>query len=118
MIASGSSERGLSDVTIDDVGELARDLAHQRPLAAIAVASGAEDDDHPPVAKIARGPEHRLERVGRVRVVDDDGERLAFVDRLEAARHVRRPGDPLGDRVLVEVEQEPGRDGAERRSRR
>ena len=38
-----------------DVRELGCDLAHQRPLPAIAVAAGAEDDDHPPCAEVARG---------------------------------------------------------------
>ena len=46
MIASGSSERGLSDVTIATSASRARDLAHQRALAAVAVAAGAEHGDH------------------------------------------------------------------------
>ena len=45
MIASGSSERGLSEVTIDTVGEPRRDLAHLRALAAVAVAAAAEHRD-------------------------------------------------------------------------
>ena len=73
------------------VGELGDDAAHQRPLAAVAVAAGAEDDDEPPVAEAARGADHVLERVGRVRVVDDHGERLPVVDRLEPARERPRP---------------------------
>ncbi len=48
MIRSGSSERGLSEVTITCVGQARRDRAHQRPLAAVAVAAGAEHADHPP----------------------------------------------------------------------
>ena len=38
-----------------DVREVGRDLAHQRPLAAVAIASGAEDDDDAPLAR-ARAP--------------------------------------------------------------
>ena len=56
-IASGSSERGLSLVTIDDVGQPRGDRAHQRALAAVAVAARAEDDDHPrrrPSSRAAR----------------------------------------------------------------
>ena len=48
MIRSGSSERGLSEVTIATIRQARRDLAHQRPLAAVAVAAGAEHADHPP----------------------------------------------------------------------
>ena len=47
MIASGSSERGLSEVTIVAVGEPRGDLAHERALAAVAVAAAAEDADQP-----------------------------------------------------------------------
>ena len=71
-----------------DVGELGGELAHQRPLAAVAVAAGTDDDDDAvPVRELARRAQHLLERVGLVRVVDDDVERLAGVDRLEAAGH-------------------------------
>ena len=47
MIASGSSERGLSEVTTHDVGEPRRDLAHQRTLLAVTVPAAAEDRDQP-----------------------------------------------------------------------
>ena len=113
MIASGSSERGLSDVTIATSASSRCDPPHQRPLAAIAVAAGAEDDDHTPVAEVARRAQHRRERVGRVRVVDDDRERLPLVDRLEAPGDARHGRDAFRDRVLVDVEQQPGRDRAE-----
>ena len=71
-----------------DVGEPVGDLAHQRALVAVAVAAAAEDADQPSPGgrDLARGSEHVLERVGRVGVVDEDRERLALVDRLEAAR--------------------------------
>ena len=35
----------------DDVGEPRRDLAHDRPLAGIAIAAAAEDDDEPPASR-------------------------------------------------------------------
>ena len=93
MIASGSSERGLSEVT----------TARSASRSAIAPISGrlsrSRSPPQPktqirrrPAGDLARRDEHVLERVGRVRVVDEDGERLALVDRLEAARH------PLGAR--------------------
>ena len=43
MIAAGSSERGLSEVTIDPIGEPRGDLPHQRALAAVAIPTAAED---------------------------------------------------------------------------
>ena len=49
MIASGSSERGLSEVTTATSASRARDLAHQRALVAVAVAAAAEDADQPAV---------------------------------------------------------------------
>ena len=102
MIASGSSERGLSEVTIAAVGEPRGDLAHQRALAAVAVAAGAETHDHAARASsAARGLQHVLERVGRVRVVDEHGEGLALVDRLEAAR-ARAPA--LGSAAAIALE--------------
>ena len=55
-----------------DVGERARDRAHQRPLAAIAVAAGAEHHVQPPVVCGRSARQQPLQRVGRVRVVDID----------------------------------------------
>ena len=90
-IAAGSSERGLSEVRIARSASSADDPPHQRPLAAVAVAAGAEDDREPAVAEPAGGADHVLERVGSVGIVDDHREGLACVDRLEAAGHARRP---------------------------
>ena len=45
MMRCGSSPRGLSEVTITSVGEARRDAAHQRALAAVALAAAAEDAD-------------------------------------------------------------------------
>ncbi len=59
------------------------------------------------------GAEDRRERVGGVRVVDDDGEVLSLVDRLESAGNAGHGADALDDRVLVDVEEERGRDRAE-----
>ena len=82
----------MSDVISATSASRARDLAHHRPLAAVAVAARADDDDQPPRGHLARREQHLLQRIGLVRVVDDDAERLARVDRLEAARGAsRRP---------------------------
>ena len=82
-----------------DVGEVARDPAHHRPLLAVAVAAAAEDADDAPGVELARGREHVLERVGRVRVVDDDRERLPLVDGLEATGDAVERLEPAGDRA-------------------
>src|SRR6187402_3687946 len=46
-------------------------------------------------------------------VVDHDCERLSFVDRLETPWDPFDARDSLHDQVLVEVEQDPGSDGAQ-----
>ena len=96
----------MSLVTTIAVRELARDLTHERPLVAVAVAARAEHDDEPAVAERARGAEHGRERVRRVRVVDDDREVLPLVDRLEPPRDAGHRPHPGRDRVLVDVEQQ------------
>ena len=114
MIASGSSERGLSEVTIARSEPLGAGPAHLRPLVAVAVAAGAEDRDHPALGQPAGGAEDVVERVGRVGVVDEDGEVLALVDRLEAARNTPRPGQARGGLVRVDFHRDRGGEGAER----
>ncbi len=68
-----------------DIGALRGDLAHHRPLAAIAVAAAAEDDDQPPGRQRAQRREHFLQRVGLVRVVDEDRRAVALADESRAA---------------------------------
>ena len=72
-----------------DVGQAPHDRAHQRPLAAIAVAAASEDADQAPGGDLARRPQHVLEPVRRVGVVDEHREGLAGVDRLEPPGHAR-----------------------------
>ena len=73
-----------------EVGQARGDLAHQRALVAVAVAAAAEHADAAAARRSssARRAEDVLQRVGRVGVVDEHGERLALLDRLEA------PGAP------------------------
>src|SRR5438132_1055121 len=69
----------------------------------------------PPGRRTARcGCEDVLERVGRVRVIDDDGERLALVDTLETARHASDRLDAPRDRVVVDAEEAGSRHRRER----
>ena len=53
------------------VGEPGGDLAHQRPLAGVAVAAGAEDDDQPARGQRAQRVQRGRDGVGLVGVVDD-----------------------------------------------
>ena len=72
----------------DDVAHAARGLAHQRTLAAIAVAAAAEQrDDAAGGMQLARRGQQVAQRVVGVRVIHDHQERLAQVDALEAAGH-------------------------------
>ena len=96
-----------------DVRALHRDLPHQRALAPVPVSPCAEDDDHAPLAEVARRAQDGLERVRRVGVVDQRGERLPGVDRLEPPGDPRHARDTLPDRLLVEIEQQSGGHGAE-----
>ena len=89
-IAAGSSERGLSSVTIDDVGAARRDRAHHRPLAGVAVAAAAEDDDEPAATKGRKRRERLFQRVGLVRVIDEDRRAVLLADPLEPARRALR----------------------------
>ena len=96
-----------------EVGQVRRDLAHQRALAAIAVATRTEDDEQPPGGEVAGRAQDVVERVRCVRVVDKHGERLPLVDGLEPSGHTRERGEPRCDRLVVDVEQLRGGDGAE-----
>ena len=102
MIASGSSLRGLSEVTIATSASARRDLAHDGTLLAVAVAATAEDAEDAAVGEVARLLEDALERRRLVRVVDDDRERLALVDELEPPRHAVDGLDAFANRVLAD----------------
>ncbi len=96
-----------------EVGQPPRHPPHLRALAAVAVAAAAEHADQPPGGDLAGGREHVLEPVGRVRVVDEHGERLAGVDRLEPARDALHRGDAGPDGRVRQLEQLGQRHGAE-----
>ena len=100
------------------VGEVDREPAHLRPLAAVAVAAAAEHADHAARGELARGAEDMLERARLVRVVDDHGERLPLVDRLESPRHARQPLEPGGDRLVAHARAAAPRPPPRARSRR
>ena len=91
-IASGSSERGLSDVTIvwsarrAEISPISGRLPRSR--------SPPQPNTHStrPLVSGRGRAQHVLQRVGRVGVVDENGEVLALVDGLETAGHAaRRP---------------------------
>src|SRR4051794_23976157 len=96
----------------DDVRVLAHDGAHERALGTVAVAAGAEDDDHAPGRERPRRAQHVVERVRGVGVVDEHGERLALVDRLEAAGDAHGVREPVGDRRVIDAQGAGGGGGA------
>src|SRR5262249_26099941 len=87
------------------IGERRSDSAHERPLLPVAFAAAAEDADQPARAERAGLAKHALERVGLVRVVDEPRERLALVDRLEAAGDAGEALYPGGDREVIQLQQ-------------
>src|ERR1019366_589467 len=91
----------------------AGDLAHQRPLTAIAVAAAAEYDVEPPVGQAASGPEHVLQRIRRMRVVDQHREPLTLVDGLKASRDLACGRDRLERRFDRYLERAGGRECSE-----
>src|SRR5262249_30086784 len=97
------------------IGEARRDLTHDRPLAAIAIAAAAaaEDAAEPAAGQLACGRQHALERVGRMRVVDDDQERLASAHLLETPGHGADGAERPGDRRRLETEGQAHTDGSE-----
>src|SRR3954469_7073892 len=96
-----------------DVGVVAGHRAHERALRTVAVGAGAEGDDDAAGRQRPRGAQHVVERVRRVGVVDEDRERLALVDGLEAAGHPDGVAQALGDRRVVDAQRAHGGDGPE-----
>ena len=70
-IASPSSVRGLSSVTMTAIGQALGDRAHHRTLARIAIAAATEHADELSAAVLAHGEQRFFQCIGRVRVVDD-----------------------------------------------
>ncbi len=69
----------------DAVGFCRGDGAHQRPLAAIAVAAGAEYHDEPAGHVGPQRFERLGERIGLVRIIDEDRRAAARADAFEPA---------------------------------
>ena len=76
-MAWGSSLRGLSSVTITRIGQRGGDLAHDRPLALVAIAAAAEHAYEAPGANGRSALQGGRQRIGLVRVVDDGEARRA-----------------------------------------
>ena len=74
MIASGGSLRGLSEVMTTMSDRRAGNRAHQRPLAAVAVAAAAEHGDDAARLQVANRLEQLAQRVVGMGVVDDHRE--------------------------------------------
>ena len=96
-----------------DVGQLGRDPPHLRALVAVAVAPGAEDADHA-TAELTRRAQDVRERIGRVGVVDEHREWLAFVDLFETSRDRAHGLEPRARSGVVDPEQPRRRERGER----
>ena len=83
-MASGFSLRGLSSVTMTS-RDCRRRCPHDRPLALVAVAAAAEHAHEPAGGERAQRLERGGQRVGLVRVVDDDEAAAHLADDLEPA---------------------------------
>src|SRR5262249_29860153 len=81
---------------------------------AVAVAAGAEDDRDPSSAELTGRPQHLLECIRLVRIVDDHRERLALVHGLEAARNAADGFESALDRVVVDTQRARGEERTER----
>ncbi len=82
-------------------------VAHRRSLDAVSIAGRAEDRDQSPAAMRGDGGqlvEDLGQRIGGVRVVDDDDERLPGVDALHPAGHALDAFQARPDRGRLEVE--------------
>ncbi len=105
-MAAGGSLRGLSSVTMTS-GMLRRDAAHDRALALVAIAAAADHAVEPARRERLQRLERGQQRVGLVRVVDDDEAAAHLADDLEPAFHalqsLQRRQHALG--------RFPGRDG-------
>ena len=73
---------------------------------AVAIAAAAEDGDEPAGRERAQRAQQLLDRVGRVRVVDQHGRRARQIraHALDAARHLRAAGDTARDRLVRDAE--------------
>src|SRR3989442_4585031 len=94
------------------VAQASGDLAHDRPLAAVAVAPAAEDGAEARARELARRGQHALERVRGVGVVDHDEERLAGPHLLEPTRDRADRCERTRDRRRLEAYRQPGGEGA------
>ncbi len=114
-IAAGSSVRGLSSVTTSTSASARRDLAHHRPLAAVAVPAGADDDDQPSRRDAGAAPRARprpRRACGRSRRRASEG--LPAVDPLEPAGHARATRHAAATGGGVEAGLASEREGAQR----
>ena len=97
----------------EHVRQLPGGPSHERALGAVAVAAAAEDAHEPTLRDLPRRAKDVRERVRGVGIVHEHRERLALLDRLEAAGNACDMRDAAHDRIVGQLEEPPGRDGAE-----
>src|SRR4051812_48421791 len=101
-----------------EVGEAARDVAHEGALLTVAEARGAENDNHPAAAggrQVAGELEGLFEGIGGVGEIDHhvEAEGPGLGDPLHAPAHLGDGGEAAGDGILGGAEGEGGGDGGQ-----
>ena len=95
------------------VGRARGDLAHDRALGPVAITAAAEHHAQPAGRDLARGGQHALERVRRVRVVHHHQERLSRAHLLEASGHRADRTERTRDGRGLQAQRQAGGDRAE-----
>ena len=118
-MAAASSLRGLSSVTMATSAARGDDVAHQRALATIAIAAAPEDDNQAFFCQRPQSREHFLQRVGLMRVIDENRRAITLTDEFEPPRRAlerferrkdlprviaARDGQPRGDERVRDLE--------------
>ena len=107
MMSSGSSERGLSDVSTTKSLSSRRRHPHQRTLGAVAVAAAAEQRDHAAPASARAPPESRCAARRRCARSPPPPETAARVDALEPSGNRAARRDAAGDGRQVHAVTQP-----------
>ena len=70
----------------DNVGVARGDVAHDGALASIAIAAATEHDDKATCRQRTQGGEHFFERIGLMRIIDEDWRALSLANLLQTTR--------------------------------
>ena len=86
-----------------EVGQARGHLAHQRPLPPIPITPAAKSHDDPGRAETSGRPQHVVQAVGCVGIVDQHLESLPSLHRFQSAGHPLDRFDPPGDGLILDA---------------